>query len=262
MVGFSAYVAHLGKGIADLNVPHTAALLGAIDAFLKPEDIALGDVETRRCFHVYFFLKVGIEISGLDIHLMYFKVVFSSEGKNGVEGREFGNGGEGLIEVNAFDLSETLSNDVGLVLLYTAVGTMFDTKDPFAAYNFVAFQPRDNVVDVQVLPSMHFFFAGGKPLGGVWTSHSLVIHLQLRGLSIGDIGMALIRGNTVARVIIWNGRASGAFRMRGRERNWRGSRKNGRKNGRSRRWSVVRFEDNVLVAQNWAPLIKYDITRL
>ena len=60
VVSFSVCVAHLGKGIANLNVPYTAALLSAIDAFLESEDMALGDVETERCFHVYFFLKVGV----------------------------------------------------------------------------------------------------------------------------------------------------------------------------------------------------------
>ena len=159
-------------------------------------------------------------------------------------------------------MSETLSDDACLVLLYAAVGTMFDTKDPFAAYNFVAFQPGDDVVDVQVLPSTHFFLTGSKPLGGVQTSHSLIVHLWLRSLSIGDIGMVLIRGDTIVRVIIQDRRASSVFRMRGRERNWRGNRKNGRSSGNGRRWSVVGFKDNALMARNWAPFIEYDVTRL
>jgi hypothetical protein len=36
---------------------------------------------------------------------MYFKVAFSSEGEDGVEGREFCNWGKGLIKVNAFDVT-------------------------------------------------------------------------------------------------------------------------------------------------------------
>jgi hypothetical protein len=235
-----------------------ATLLSAVDTFLESEDMALRDVETRRCFHVYFFLKVGIEINGLNVHLIYFKVAFSGEGEDGVEGREFCNWGKGLIKVNAFNLGKTLSDDACLVLLYAAVGAAFDTKDPFAAYNFAAFQPGDDVIDVQVLSSMHFFFAGGKPLGGIQTSHSLVMCLQLGSLGIGNVGMVLIRGDAVARVIIQDRRVSGAFRMRGRERNWRGS----RRNGRSRRWSVIGFKDNALMVQNWAPFIKYDIMRL
>jgi hypothetical protein len=62
------------------------------------------------------------------------------------------------------------------------------------------------------------------------------------------------------RVVIRDWRASGAFWMRGSGRNGRGSGRNGRSSGR--RWSVIGFEDNVLMAWNWAPFIEYNVTRL
>jgi hypothetical protein len=55
--------------------------------------------------------------------------------------------------------------------------------------------------------------------------------------------MVLIRGDAIVKVIIQDGRVSGAFRTREREGNWRGR----RKNGRSRRWCVVGFKDNALI---------------
>jgi hypothetical protein len=82
---------------------------------------------------------------------MYVKIAFGGKGEDGAEGREFGNWSKGLIEVGTFNSGETLSNDACLVLLYAAVSAVFDMKDPFAA-----FQPRDNVVNVQVLPKYTF----------------------------------------------------------------------------------------------------------
>jgi len=148
VVSFSMCVAHFGEGVADLDVLYLTALLSAVDAFLEPEDVALKDIKIRRGFYIYFFLKISIKTGGLNVHLVYFKVMFSSEGKDGIEGREFGNWCEGLVEIDAFNLSETLCNDAFFVLLYAAVGSMFDIENPFAAYNFVAFWPGDNIVNI------------------------------------------------------------------------------------------------------------------
>jgi len=90
VVSFSACVAHISESVTNLDVPYLAALLGAVNAFLELEDMALRDVKSRRGFHIYFFLKIGIEIGSFDIHLMYFKVVFGGEGKDGAERGEFG----------------------------------------------------------------------------------------------------------------------------------------------------------------------------
>ena len=51
------------------------------------------------------------------------EVLLNSNGKDGMECGEFVDWGKHLIIVEAFDLSEALSHDVGLVLLYTAVWT-------------------------------------------------------------------------------------------------------------------------------------------
>jgi hypothetical protein len=258
MICFSASVAHFSEGVADLNVPYPTALLGAVDTFLEPEDIALGDVGTGRGFHVYFFLKVGIEIGGLDVHLMYFKVTVGGEGEDGVERREFGNWCKGLVKVDTFNLGETLCDDAGFMLLYTAVSTVFDMKDPLAAYDLVAFWSRDNVVNIQILPGSHFLFAGSEPLSSIRASHGLIVCLQLGGLSICDVGVVLVRQNAIARIIIRDRKASGAFGTRER----RNGRDGGNDGSSGRRWSVVRFEDDVLVVRNWAPFVKYNIMRL
>jgi len=78
-------VAHFVKSAAHLDIPNSATLLGAVDTFLEFEDMALGDVETRRGLHIDFFLKIGVEVCGLNVHLVNFKIAFGSEGKNGVE---------------------------------------------------------------------------------------------------------------------------------------------------------------------------------
>jgi len=245
VVCFSACVAHLVEGVADLNIPYSTTLLSAIDAFLESEDMAFRDIESRRSFHVYFFLKVSIEISGLDVHLMYFKVVFGGESKDGVEGREFGNRGEGLVEIDAFNLGETLCNDVCFVLLYTAVGSVFDVENPFATYDLVTFWPRDDVINVQALPSLHLLFTGGEPLSSIRASHGNVVCLRLRSIGIGDIGMVFIGRDAVTWVIIQNWRASGVFRTRRSGRNEGRGGRSSRSSGR--RWSVVGFKDNVLM---------------
>ncbi len=85
MVSLCTCVAHFGKSAAHLDVPDSAALLGAVDAFLEFENMALGDFETGRSLHVDFFLKIGVEICGFDVHLVNFKIVFGGEGENGVE---------------------------------------------------------------------------------------------------------------------------------------------------------------------------------
>jgi hypothetical protein len=66
---------------------------------------------------------------------------------------------------------------------------------------------------------------------------------------------------------------SSAFRVRGGR--WDGrnegessgwcrssGRRSSRRNKIKKRWSVVGFENNTLMAQNWAPFIEYDVIRL
>ena len=142
-------------------------MLCAIDAFLKLEDMTLRNVETRRGFHIYFFLKISIKVGSLNVHLIYFKVAFSSKGKDSIKGREFGNGSKGLVKINTFNLYETLCDDVCFVFLYATISSTFNVENPFAAYNFATFWPRDNVVNVQVLPSLHLLFIGSKPLSSI-----------------------------------------------------------------------------------------------
>jgi len=101
--------------------------------------MTLRNVETRRGFHIYFFLKISIEVGSLDVHLMYFKVAFSSKGEDGVKGREFGNGSKGLVKIDTFNLYETLYDDVCFVFLYAAIDSTFNVENPFAAYDFATF---------------------------------------------------------------------------------------------------------------------------
>jgi len=63
-------------------------LLHAIDALLKLKNVSIGNIKTRGCLHVDFFLKVSIKVGCLNIYLMNFKVVLSYECKHDVEGGE------------------------------------------------------------------------------------------------------------------------------------------------------------------------------
>ena len=87
-----------------------------------------------------------------------------------------------------------------------------------------------------------------------------VICLWLGSLSVGNIGIVFVGRDTVTWVIIWDWRASGAFRMRRSGKNEERGGRSGRSSGR--RWSVIGFKDNVLMVQNWAPFIKYNIMGL
>ena len=82
VISFCTCIAHFIKGAAHFDIPNSATLLGAINTFLEFEDVAFGDIETGRCLHVDFFLKIGVEVCGLDIHLVKFEIVFSSKGEN------------------------------------------------------------------------------------------------------------------------------------------------------------------------------------
>jgi len=47
-------------------------LLHAIDPLLKPENVAIRDVETRGRLHIDLLVKVGVEVGSLNIHLVDF----------------------------------------------------------------------------------------------------------------------------------------------------------------------------------------------
>jgi len=85
VISLCTCIAHFIKGAAHLNISNSATLLSAVDTFLEFEDMALRDIETGMGLHIDFFLKIGVEVCGLDVHLVNFKIVFGSKGENGVE---------------------------------------------------------------------------------------------------------------------------------------------------------------------------------
>jgi hypothetical protein len=121
-----------------------------------------------------------------------------------------------LIEVDAFDLCESLSNKLGLVFLNTAVWAPFDAKDPLASNNLPSFGPGDDVVDIELLPSSHLFSTGREPFSGVWAIHGFIIGFWLRSFGISNVGMVTIGGDSIAWVIVRDGRTYCALGMRGR----------------------------------------------
>ena len=138
-------------------------------------------------------LELAVEVSRLDVHLMYGEVLLDGDGKDGAEGRELDNRGESLIVIKAFDLSKALGDDACFVLLYLAVWSTFDAKNPLTAYNFAPFRLRDYVVNPHLLEVSDFVFAGCIPLGGITAHHGLLVRLQVVGL-IREDDIGLLRG--------------------------------------------------------------------
>jgi hypothetical protein len=141
-----------------------------------------------------------------------------------------------LVEVDAFNLCEPLSDEASLILLNTAIWALFDVENPLASNDLPSLRPRYNVIHVQVLLSLHLIIAGREPFGGIRASHGFVISLQLGNVGVGDIGTMTIGGDVVMRVVIRDRRMGDVLGMRGR--GWRqcGSRR-GRKLGL---WNGVR----------------------
>ena len=70
------------------------------------------------------------------------------ECKDSSERGEFCHRGEGLVEIDAFNLREALGDDSGFVFLNGTVGSPLDAEDPFTPNYLAAFRPGDNVIDV------------------------------------------------------------------------------------------------------------------
>jgi hypothetical protein len=85
VIGLCMCVAHFVKGAAHLDILNSATLLSVVDTFLEFEDMALRDIKTGRGLHIDFFLKISVEVRGLNVYLVNFKIAFGSEGENGAE---------------------------------------------------------------------------------------------------------------------------------------------------------------------------------
>ena len=171
-----------------------------------------------------------------------------------------------MIEVDPFDLSKALGYESGFVLLNGTVWASLDMKDPFASDNFSSFGARDNVVHVELFPSSHFVLAGREPFDGIGAGHGFIVGLWLRGLDVGEIGMVIIRGNAVARIVVGDGGTNGALGTRERHDSrsgsgrWRsGNGRDGSRRDGSERVDGVRFENDSFLVP---PFVEYDVTRL
>jgi len=139
---------------------------------------------------VDLLLELAIEVSHLDIHLMYDEVLLDGDGEDGAEGQELDNWGESLIVIEAFDLSKALGNNACFVLLYLAIWSTFDAKNPLTAYNFVPFRPWDYVVNPHLLEVLDFVFTGCIPLSGITAHHGLLVCSRVIGLVCeNDVGL-------------------------------------------------------------------------
>jgi hypothetical protein len=121
-----------------------------------------------------------------------------------------------LVEVNAFNLCEPLSNEASFVLLNTAIRASLDMENPLASDNLPSLRLRYDVVYIQVLPSLHLIIAGHEPFGSVWAGHGFIIGLWLGDIGVSDISVMTIGGDVVTWVIVRDGRMDGALGMRGR----------------------------------------------
>ena len=128
--------------------------------------------------------------------------MFSGEGEYCAQGGELGDGGESLVEINPFDLREALSDKSGLVLLDGPIWASLDMKDPLATDNLSTFGPRDDIVDVELLPSSHFVFTSCEPLNSIGTGHCFVVSLWLGSLGVSKVGTGTVGGDVVSWIVI------------------------------------------------------------
>jgi hypothetical protein len=110
-----------------------------------------------------------------------------------------------LVEVNAFNLCEPLSNKASFVLLNTAIWASLDMENPLASDNLLSLRLRYDVVHVQVLPSLHLIIAGHEPFGSVSAGHGFIIGLWLGDIGVGDIGVMTVGGDVVMWVLLGMG---------------------------------------------------------
>jgi hypothetical protein len=88
-----------------------------------------------RLSHVHLdVLELAIEIRVGDVNGLKLPILESGDGKDDTQSGPFGGRSEGLIEVDARALGETLSDDVHLVTLDRTVGVALDLEDPSRAY--------------------------------------------------------------------------------------------------------------------------------
>ena len=116
-----------------------------------------------------------------------------------------GDGCEGLVEIDSFDLGEALRDNAGLILLNFAIGSAFLAVDPLAADYLLAIQPRHNLEDFHGLERLPLFLACSFPHGHVQPCHGLV-RLWLRAcVRLSYAGMFSVAWSTFVRrdVIAW-----------------------------------------------------------
>ena len=138
-----------------------------------------------------------------------------------------------MIEIDPFDLREALSDKSSLVLLDSPVWASLDTKDPLATDDLSTFGLRDDIIDVELLPSSHFIFASCEPLNGIRTGHCFVVSFWLRSLGVGEVGAGTIGRDVVSWIIVrdWRTNVMLGTRVRWHSRG-SGSRRSGRIGGR------------------------------
>ena len=123
-----------------------------------------------------------------------------------------GDGCEGLVEIDSFDLGEALRDNAGLILLNFAIGSAFLAVDPLAADYLFAFRSRHNLEDFHGLERLPFFLACRFPHGRVGPCHGLGVRfgfrVSVRPSYAGMFSVAwstFVRRDVIAWVIAMNG---------------------------------------------------------
>ena len=134
-----------------------------------------------------------------------------------------------MIEIDPFDLCEALSDESSLVLLDSPVWASLDMKDPLATNDLSTFGPRDDIVDVELLPSSHFIFASCEPFDGIGTGHCFVVSFWLRSIGVSEVGAGTVGRDIVLWIIVGDGRTNVTLGTRVR---WHSRRSGSRRGGR------------------------------
>ena len=99
------------ENFVETLVPKPTRLLETVETFAKTADPLDGVLdETFRLLHVYGFGECAMEIRTLNIHLVYFPVISSSEGEDGSYRCELGDWSESVSVVDTISLRIALGN--------------------------------------------------------------------------------------------------------------------------------------------------------
>jgi hypothetical protein len=87
--------------------------------------------KTQRLSHVNFLIKLSVEESGDNVHLVDCEAVVSSEGEHDSEQGEFDDRGEGFFVIDAVNLCESVCDQSSFEALKLVSLVRLHAKHPF-----------------------------------------------------------------------------------------------------------------------------------